>query len=437
MFSRLLGVGVDYGVVNGTVIVFFYATLGGMKGITWTQVSQYVVLIFAFLIPAFAISHQLTGNPIPQLGFGSTLVDGPHAGETLLRALDQINTDLGLPEYTAAFVKGKKSMIDVFAIAFALMVGTAGLPHVIIRFYTVPTVRAARWSAFWALLFIGALYTTAPAVGAFARVNLIQTLHGQPYETRPEWVKKWEETGLIVFKDTNGNGLIDGVVRSTETDPAKEMKVDVDIMVLANPEIAKLPPWVVALVAAGGLAAALSTAAGLLLVISSAISHDLMKRVVKPNMTEVEELFFARIAAGLAVIAAGLLGIFPPGFVGQVVAFAFGLAASSFFPVIVLGIFSKRTTKEGAIAGMLSGIGFTTAYIVYFKFIVDQQYNNADHWLLGISPEGIGTVGMLVNFAVTLAVTAFTPPPPQDVQETVEMIRYPREEQHPEKAAGI
>lgn len=426
VFARFLDVPVTWGVVIGMFIVFFYATLGGMKGITWTQVAQYWVLIVAFVIPACAISYKLTGNPVPQIGFVSSLQEGKKAGVALLEALDQIHTDLGLPEYTAAFVGGKKNLADVFAIALALMVGTAGLPHVIIRFYTVPSVRAARWSAFWALLFIGILYTTAPAVAAFARVNLIQTVEGQPYEAMPPWVKKWEQTQLIKFTDGNKDGLVSGIKKMGDPGPA-ELEVDPDIIVLANPEIAELPAWVVALVAAGGLAAALSTAAGLLLVISSAISHDLMKRMLKPDMTEMEELFFARVAAGLAVIAAGLLGIWPPAFVGQVVAFAFGLAASSFFPIIVLGIFTKRTTKQGAIAGMISGIAFTTAYIVYFKFINPAQ-NVPDEWIFGISPEGIGSVGMLINFAVTLAVSRVTPPPPQEVQDQIEAIRYPRRE---------
>ncbi|MCZ7647022.1 MAG: cation acetate symporter [Planctomycetota bacterium] len=436
VFARFLGVEVTWGVVIGMFIVFFYATLGGMKGITWTQVAQYCVLIVAFLVPAWAISHKLTGNPIPQLGFGSALQAGPKAGVALLQALDEIHRDLGLPEYTGAFIAGKKSMLDVLAIAVALMVGTAGLPHVIIRFYTVPTVSAARWSAFWALLFIGILYTTAPAVSAFARVNLIQELQGKPYSEVPAWVHKWEETKLIKFTDHNKNGAIDGIKRMGLPDETIELEVHPDIMVLANPEIAHLPPWVVALVAAGGLAAALSTAAGLLLVISSAISHDLLKRMLKPNMTDLEELFFARLAAGLAVVCAGLLGIYPPAFVAQVVAFAFGLAASSFFPIIVLGIFSKRATKEGAIAGMLLGIAFTAAYIVWFKF-VHPETDKAAHWWLGISPEGIGTLGMLLNFAVTLAVSAVTKAPPQDVQDTVENIRYPREGRHPERGEGI
>jgi cation/acetate symporter len=421
VFSRFLGVEITMGVIIGMVLVFLYATMGGMKGITWTQVAQYLVLITAYLIPAVAISHQMTGNPIPQIGFGSRIVEGENAGMYLLEAIDQIHRDLGLPEYTAAFVAGKKSMVDVFAITLALMVGTAGLPHVLIRFYTVRTVEAARWSAFWALLFIGMLYTTAPAIATFARVNMIETLHGKPYAERPEWFRNWEATGLIKFQDLDE----DGIIRYTADPATNELIVDRDIMVLANPEIANLPAWVVALVAAGGLAAALSTAAGLLLVISSSISHDLGKRILNPAMSERRELFFARIAAGFAVIIAGIFGIYPPGFVAQVVAFAFGLAASSFFPVLILGIFSKRATKEGAIAGMLTGILFTSGYIIYFNFI--NKAAGPDGWWFGISPEGIGTVGMALNFVVTLTVSRFTPPPPRHVQEQVEFLRYPGE----------
>lgn len=420
VFSRFLQVDVNWGVAIGMVIVFIYATLGGMKSITWTQVAQYLVLIVAYLIPAAAISAKLTGNPIPQIGFGSRVIeDGQNAGMFLLQTIDQIHRDLGLPEYTAAYVPGKKSMVDVFAITMALMVGTAGLPHVLIRFYTVRSVRGARFSAFWAILFIGILYTTAPAVATFARVNMIQSLHNQPADQAPDWFTNWQETGLTGWEDKNDDGLMQ--YYGTEN-PANEIIVDRDIMVLANPEIANLPAWVVALVAAGGLAAALSTAAGLLLVISSSISHDLGKSVFFPNMTEKRELFVARIAAGVAVIIAGLFGIYPPGFVAQVVAFAFGLAASSFFPILVLGIFSKRTTKEGAIAGMLAGLLFTGGYIVYFKYIND----NPEMWWFGISPEGIGTIGMLLNFTVTLTVTYLTKAPPIEIQENVELIRYPR-----------
>ena len=418
VFSRFLEVDVTVGVIIGVAIVFFYAVMGGMRGITYTQVAQYCVLIVAYLVPAAAISWKLTGNPIPQVGFGAELVEGPRAGVALLEALDGIHRDLGLPEYTGAFVAGKKSMIDVFAITLALMAGTAGLPHVLIRFYTVPNARAARWSVMWALIFIALLYTTAPAVAAFARVNLIQTLHEKPYAEAPPWVKTWEDTGLIEFTDRNGDGRI-----QLGPEEITELRVDRDIMVLANPEIADLPAWVVALVAAGGLAAALSTAAGLLLVISASVSHDLLKSIVWRDMSPSDELRMARIAAGFAVVVAGILGIYPPGFVAQVVAFAFGLAAASFFPVLLLGIFSKRTTKEGAIAGMLTGIGFTAGYIVWFKFLAAES--GPDQWLFGISPEGIGAIGMLLNFAVMLTVSRFTEPPPQDVRDLVEMVRLP------------
>jgi cation/acetate symporter len=419
VFSRFLEVPVDTGVVIGMALVFLYATLGGMRGITYTQVAQYTVLIVAYLIPAGAISMAITGNPIPQLGFGSTVADGPNAGIYLLETIDQIHRDLGFPEYTAAFVAGKKGMLDVFAITLALMAGTAGLPHVLIRFYTVPSARAARWSAMWALVFIGLLYTTAPAVATFARVNMIQTLHERVYTEAPEWFSNWEKTGLIRFDDKNG----DGVISYTPDPETNELHVDRDIMVLANPEIARLPAWVVALVAAGGLAAALSTAAGLLLVISSSVSHDLFKSIFTPQMSERQELLLARAAAGAAVIVAGYFGINPPGFVAQVVAYAFGLAASSFFPILVLGVFSKRATKQGAIAGMLSGIGFTGAYIVFFTAVRPEAGSSG--WLFGISPEGIGTVGMLLNFVVTLVVSRLTPAPPREVQELVEEIRLP------------
>jgi cation/acetate symporter len=416
VFSRFLEVTVDTGVVIGMALVFLYATLGGMRGITYTQVAQYTVLIIAYLIPAGAISMAMTGNPIPQLGFGSTVSSGPNAGIYLLETIDQIHRDLGFPEYTAAFVAGKKGMLDVFAITLALMAGTAGLPHVLIRFYTVPNARAARWSVMWALIFIGLLYTTAPAVATFARANMIQTLHGTAYAEAPVWFSNWEKTGLIRFEDKDGDGVITYAADAT----TNELQVDRDIMVLANPEIAQLPAWVVALVAAGALAAALSTAAGLLLVISSSISHDLFKSIFTPGMSERRELLLARVAAGAAVLVAGYFGINPPGFVAQVVAYAFGLAASSFFPILVLGVFSKRATKQGAIAGMLSGISFTGAYIVYFTARPDA---GADEWLLGISPEGIGTVGMLLNFAVTLVVSSLTPPPPPVVQGLVADIR--------------
>ena len=419
VFSRFLEVPIDLGVMIGSGIVLLYAVLGGMRGITYTQVAQYVVLIIAYLIPAVAISIKMTGQPIPQLGFGSAIAEGQSAGIYLLQALDEIHRELGLPEYTAAFVAGKKSMIDVFAITLALMVGTAGLPHVLIRFYTVTGASAARWSAMWALLFIGILYTTAPAVATFARANLIQTLHGVPYAEVPPWFKTWESTGLLEFQDRNGDGRI-----AFSGDPAmNELRVDRDIIVLANPEIAELPAWVVGLVAAGGLAAALSTAAGLLLVISTAISHDLFKSVLTPRMSEKNELRLARGAACVAVVFAGLLGIHPPAFVAQVVAYAFGLAAASCFPILVLGIFSDRTTREGAIGGMLTGILFTAGYIYYFKSVAKNA--GTEEWLWGISPEGIGTIGMLLNFAVTWVVSRVTTPPPPEVLALVSEIRQP------------
>lgn len=422
VFSRFLEVDINTGVVIGMAIVFFYAVLGGMKGITYTQVAQYCVLIFAYMVPAIFISLMLTGNAIPQLGFGGTLADG--SGTYLLDKLDGLSTQLGFGAYT----DGTKPMADVFAITLALMVGTAGLPHVIVRFFTVPKVRDARKSAGWALLFIAILYTTAPAVASFARVNMIETINGVDGQgtlrtEAPTWIGNWEKTGLIKWEDKNGDGRM-----FYAKDERNEMTIDKDIMVLANPEIAKLPAWVIALVAAGGLAAALSTAAGLLLVISSAISHDLLKKVVMPNITEKQELLFARIAAGGAIVVAGLLGIYPPGFVAEVVAFAFGLAAASFFPAIMLGIFDKRTNMQGAIAGMLTGLVFTIGYILYFKgiFITPMAENIPANWLFGISPEGIGSVGMLLNFAVALVVSRITPPPPAEVQAMVDSIRIPR-----------
>jgi cation/acetate symporter len=416
VFSRFLEVDVNLGVYIGMAIVFFYAVLGGMKGITYTQVAQYCVLIFAYMVPAIFLSILITGNPIPQLGFGG--VDQA-SGMPLLERLNGLQQELGF----AAYTDGTKSTLDVFFITAALMVGTAGLPHVIIRFYTVPRVRDARMSVGWALVFIALLYTTAPAVAVFARANLIQSVSETPYEDVPAWFTNWEATGLLQFDDVNGDGLIQFVGPSSPE--TNELTVDRDIMVLANPEIAGLPDWVVGLVAAGGLAAALSTAAGLLLVVSSAVSHDLLKRSLKPDITERGELIVARIAAGAAVMVAGYLGIHPPGFVAQVVAFAFGLAASSFFPAIILGIFSKRTTREGAILGMILGITFTAAYIVWFK-LLHPELNTADHWWLGISPEGIGTVGMLLNFAVTMGISRITPEPPDVVQILVDKVRVPR-----------
>ncbi|WP_237064057.1 sodium:solute symporter family protein [Microbulbifer zhoushanensis] len=419
VFSRFLEVDITVGVIIGMAIVFFYAVLGGMKGITYTQVAQYCVLICAYLVPAIFISIMMTGHVIPQIGFGAELNDG--SGTYLLDKLDGLSTELGFAEYTS----GTKSTIDVFFITAALMVGTAGLPHVIVRFFTVPKVRDARKSAGWALLFIALLYTTAPAIATFARVNMIDTINGPEaqgtaYEEAPSWISNWESTGLISWEDKNGDGKM-----FYSGDERNEMNIDRDIMVLANPEIADLPAWVIALVAAGGIAAALSTSAGLLLVISTSISHDLLKRNLMPNISDKQELMYARIASGVAVCIAGYLGINPPGFVAQVVAFAFGLAASSFFPAIILGIFSKRMNKEGAIAGMVSGISFTAAYIIYFKFI-NPAGNIPENWWFGISPEGIGTLGMLLNFAVAITVARFTADAPRDVQAMVADIRFPK-----------
>lgn len=420
VFSRFLEVDIDLGVVIGMFIVLFYAVLGGMKGITYTQVAQYCVLIFAFMVPAIFISIQMTGNPIPQIGMGDTLNDG--SGTYLLEKLNGLSTELGFNEYT----DGTKSKMDVFAITLALMVGTAGLPHVIIRFFTVKRVRDARKSAGIALLLIAILYTTAPAVAVFAKTNLLTTVSDQPYAEMPGWFKNWEETGLLTFEDKNSNGTIQYVA-----DPAEnELIVDRDIMVLANPEIAKLPDWVIALVAAGGLAAALSTAAGLLLVISSSISHDLIKKVFKPNISEFGELTAARIAAVFAVIVAGYFGMNPPGFVAAVVALAFGLAAASFFPAIVLGIFYKRMNKQGAITGMIVGISLMLFYMLKFKFgIFDGGKETVpgleSKWWFGISPEGFGTVAMIVNFVVALTVNWLNKPAPKEVQEIVEDIRIP------------
>jgi len=417
VFSRFLGVGIETGVVIGMGIVFFYAVLGGMKGITYTQVAQYCVLIFAYLVPAIFISLLLTGIPVPQIGFGSTLADG--SGTFLLDRLDGLTTELGFGAYTA----GRKGTLDVLAITAALMVGTAGLPHVIVRFYTVRKVKQARSSAGWALLFIALLYTTAPAVAAFARTNLLTTVSDTPYADVPAWFTNWEATGLITFDDKNGDGRIQYTGPAAST--PNELTIDRDIMVLANPEIARLPAWVVGLVAAGGLAAALSTAAGLLLVISTSVAHDLLKKTLAPSITEHRELLIARVAAGFAVIIAGYFGIHPPGFVAEVVALAFGLAAASFFPAIILGIFSKRMNVYGAVSGMVAGIGFTAAYIIYFKML-HPELNTAAHWWLGISPEGIGAIGMLINVAIAVGIAALTPPPPALVQALVDEIRVPR-----------
>ena len=441
VFSRFLEVDINTGVVIGMLIVFVYAVLGGMKGITYTQVAQYCVLIFAYLVPAIFISLLITNNPIPQLGFGDKI-----AGSSmyLLDKIDQISIELGFNAYT----ENTKSKIDVFFITAALMFGTAGLPHVIVRFFTVPKVRDARKSAGYALVFIALLYTTAPAVAAFAKINFIDSVQKVEYQNAPTWFKNWESIGLIAWKDKNNDGVIDyssgnaleGIKpnyieekgtyneRMVENLPdysnTNEIYIDNDIMVLANPEIAELPNWVIALVAAGALAAALSTAAGLLLVISASISHDLLKKIIMPKINEKQELFFARCSAAVAIIIAGLFGIYPPGFVAQVVAFAFGLAASTIFPALFLGIFFKRVNKEGAIAGMLSGLILTLSYIIYFKF-VSPDLNNSNYWLFGISPEGIGFFGMIINFCIALIVSNFYSKPPEKIYQMVDEIRRP------------
>ena len=441
VFSRFLEVDINVGVIIGMCIVFFYAVLGGMKGITYTQVAQYCVLIFAYLVPAIFISILMTGNPIPQLGFGDTLVD---SSTYLLDKLDQVTVDLGFNAYT----ENTKSKIDIFCITAALMFGTAGLPHVIVRFFTVPKVSDARRSAGYALIFIAILYSTAPAVSAFTRMNFIDSVQEVNYVDAPRWFKNWENIGLIAWKDKNGDGLIQysagnalkGVKpvyqnkkgvhgeRSLSNEPNmtnnNEVYIDRDIMVLANPEIAQLPSWVVALVAAGALAAALSTAAGLLLVISASISHDLLKKTLMPKITEKQELFYARCSAAIAIFVAGLFGIYPPGFVAQVVAFAFGLAAATIFPALLMGVFYKRLNKEGAIAGMIAGLFFTSSYIIYFKFI-NINLNSSDFWFLGISPEGFGLIGMLINFTVALMVSFMFSKPPNDIYQMVDQIREP------------
>ena len=413
-FSRFLEIPYDSGVIIGIAIVFFYAVLGGMKGITYTQVAQYCVLIFAFTVPAIYLSLQATGNPIPQVGFGSKTLDGVY----LLEKLNLLSVDLGFDKYTDI---NRTTLINVFFITGALMFGTAGLPHVIVRFFTVPKVRDARISAGWALLFISILYTTAPAVAAFAKVNLINTVSNAKYSEMPDWFKNWENTGLLEFDDKNADGIIQYVADTQ----VNELTIDNDIMVLANPEIANLPPWVIGLIVAGGLAAALSTAAGLLLVISTSISHDLLKKNINPNISEKGELWAARISIAVAVVAAGLAGLNPPGFVAEVVALAFGLAASSFFPAIILGIFDKKMNKEGAISGMLTGIIFTAIYILHFK----PQLGGSglpENYFFGISPEGIGTIGMIINFIVSLIVSRLTKPTPQKIKDLVESIRYPK-----------
>ena len=441
VFSRFLEVEIEMGVIIGMGIVFIYAVLGGMKGITYTQVAQYCVMIFAYLVPAIFLSIMLTGNPIPQLGFGDKLLN---SDIYLIDKLDKTIVDLGFSPYT----EYSKSLIDIFCITAALMFGTAGLPHVIVRFFTVPNMQAARRSAGYALVFIAILYTTAPAVASFARLNFIDSVQDTSYEDAPDWFKNWENIGLISWMDKNQDGKMQYssgspfvesrpvfaddrgslgqrlLENEANTSSSNEVYLDRDIIVLANPEIANLPIWVIALVAAGGLAAALSTAAGLLLVISSSISHDLMKQTFMPQITEKKELLYARLAAGITILLAGLLGIFPPAFVAQVVAFAFGLAASTLFPVLFMGIFSKKTTKEAAIGGMLTGLVFTFSYIVFFKFI-SPELNNSDHWLLGISPEGIGVIGMILNFLVMLLITKSTKSPPESVINLVETIRRP------------
>jgi len=419
VFSRFLDVGITQGVIIGMIIVFFYAVLGGMKGITYTQVAQYCVLIFAYLVPVIFVSILMTGNPIPQLGFGGTL-EG-EGGVYLLDRLDGLMTDLGF----AAYTEGSKPTIDIFFITAALMVGTAGLPHVIIRFFTVPKVKDARISAGYALIFIVLLYSTAPAVAAFVKTNLITSVNDVAYTEVPQWFTNWESTGLLQYEDANNDGL----VQYHANPEINELTIDPDIMVLASPEIAQLPNWVVGLVAAGGLAAALSTAAGLLLVLATSIAHDLFKRTLIPTMKEKTELIAARVTVFFTVLVAGYFGVNPPGFVAQTVAFAFGLAASSFFPVILMGIFYKRMNKEGAIAGMAAGILFTASYIIYFTFI-NPELNSAEHWLFGISPEGIGTLGMLLNFAVAFTVSKVTAEPPQEIMDLVEDIRIPRKVKH-------
>jgi cation/acetate symporter len=442
-FSRFMEVDFATGLFTGMGIVFIYAVLGGMKGITYTQIAQYCVLIFAYTIPAIFISLNLTGNPIPQLALGSTMADG--SGVYLLDKLDQIVTELGFREYTTA---SNGNMLNMFLYTFSLMIGTAGLPHVIIRFFTVPKVKDARFSAGWALVFIAILYTTAPAVGAMARLNLINTVQTGPVGSAegnillsdvPDWMGRWAETGLLAWEDKNGDGRIQFYNEAGLGDKAAEFgwtgnemtKVDRDIMVLANPEIANLPNWVIALVAAGGIAAALSTAAGLLLAIASAISHDLLKGVFKPDIDEKSELLASRIAMAVAIVAAGYLGLNPPGFAAQVVALAFGLAASSIFPVLMMGIFDKRANAQGAVAGMLAGLGVTLLYIFWFKgwfFLpgTNMAPNDAEHWILGISPEAFGAVGAAVNFIVAYVVSHSTAPPPEHIQHLVEDIRVPR-----------
>lgn len=414
VFSRFLEIPIESGVIVGMVIVLFYAVLGGMKGITYTQVAQYCVLIFAFMVPAFFISFQMTGYVIPQIGMGSTINDG--SGIYLLQKLDSLSKDLGFTEYTS----GTKSVADIFCITLALMVGTAGLPHVIVRFFTVKKVRDARKSVGLALLFITILYTTAPAVSVFSKLNLIETVSEKHYESMPDWFKNWENTGLIVFNDKNNDGII-----NYNNSKENELIIDNDIMVLANPEIANLPAWIIALVAAGGLAAALSTAAGLLLVISTSVSNDLIKKILIPDISQKNELLIARVSSFFAVLVAGYFGINPPGFVAAVVALAFGLAASSFFPVIILGIFSKRVNKEGAISGMIVGISLMLYYMAKFKLGWLGEVPPSSEWWFGISPEGFGSIAMLCNFVVSIVISKLTSPPPQKINDLVDNIRIP------------
>ena len=415
VFSRFLEVDINTGVYIGMAIVLFYAVLGGMKGITYTQVAQYCVLIFAFMVPAFFISFQMTGNPIPQFGMGSTVNDG--SGQYLLEKLNNLSTDLGFSAYT----NGEKTVPDVLAITLALMVGTAGLPHVIVRFFTVKRMRDARKSVGLALLFIALLYATAPAIAVFAKTNLIETVSNKPYSEMPGWFKNWENTGLIKFNDKNNDGLI----QYQASKNINELEIDNDIMVLANPEIADLPAWVIALVAAGGLAAALSTAAGLLLVISTSVSNDLVKKIINPSISEKSELWTARISASFAVLIAGYFGINPPDFVAAVVALAFGLAAASLFPAIVLGIFFKRINKQGAISGMLAGISLMLFYMMKYKLGWLGEMPDKSEWWFGISPEGFGTIAMCVNFIVSIIVSYLTSKPPKEIYEMVETIRVP------------
>ena len=412
VFSRFLEVDINTGVIIGMIIVLFYAVLGGMKGITYTQVAQYCVLIFAFMVPAIFISIQMTGNPIPQIGFGGLDENGVY----LLDKLDGLHRELGFAAYTS----GSKSTLDVFFITAALMVGTAGLPHVIVRFFTVKKVSDARKSAGWALLFIMILYTTAPAIAVFARTNMIETVNNQDYKNMPDWFTTWEETGLLSFNDKNADGKIQYVKDAS----INELTIDKDIMVLANPEIAQLPNWVIALVAAGALAAALSTAAGLLLVISASVSHDLIKKIIQPNISEKGELIAARLSAFVAVCVAGYFGINPPDFVAATVALAFGLAAASFFPAIILGIFTKKMNKEGAVSGMIVGILVMLFYMLKFKFDWFGGGTKEDWWF-GISPEGFGTVAMILNFIISIVISKFTPAPPKEIQEIVVNIRIP------------